>query len=233
MRVVVELAIIVVGVLIALAVDQWASDRAARKTELDYLHALSADLRSDSSLFTDVLIPIMGRAREALDDIGPVVRGEVPFPVDTIAFLQQVVTSTGSFTQLGVRTTFEELLSTGSLRLIRSSTLRSSLASYYESKGLQENRSAMRASGYPDVVRTFLPGDAFGPERSALAVVPELEIRVFGLQRAVNGVRSEVFIGAMNRHVNYLSVLRPALDRVNAALQATLFELHAMIEVRD
>ena len=140
--------VIVVGVLIALAVDQWASDRADRRAEMDYLHALSADLRSDSSLFVGTLIPIMGRAREAMDDMGPVLRGEVPVPVDTIAFLQQVVTSTGFFIQLGVRTTFDELLSTGSLRLIRSAELRFSLASYYESKRLAENRSAVRASGF-------------------------------------------------------------------------------------
>jgi len=220
--------VIVAGVLIALAVDQWASDRADRRAEMDYLHALAVDLRSDSSLFAGTLIPVMSRAREAMDDIGPVVRGAAPVPVDTIVFLQRVVTSSGFFIQLGVRTTFDELLSTGSLRLIQSSALRSSLASYYESKALLENRSAVRVSDYADVVRTLLPGQAYS---SALGV-PESEIRTYGVRRALNGIESDAFIGLMNDQINYLDVLGPALDRANDELQATLVELDGVIEAR-
>ncbi len=56
------------------------------------------------------------------------------------------------------------------------------------------------------------------------------EIRAFGVRRAVTGLRSEAFIGVMNRHINYLGVLGPSLDGVNAELQATLLALDALIE---
>jgi len=237
-----EFVVIVVGVLLALAVDQWASDRADRRAEMDHLQALAADLRSDSSVFVGTLIPVLGRAREAMDDIGPVVRGEAPVPVDTIAFLREVVWSTGFFIQLGVRTTFDELLSTGSLRLIQSAELRSSLASYYEVKRLTENRSVVRLGEYPDLVGTLVPGDAFsvdvpGPRGistvgGALAGGPESEIRAFGVRRAVTGIRSEPFITLMNGHINYLGVLGPVLMSVNDQLQATLIELDGVIEAR-
>ena len=228
-----EFAVIVVGVLVALAVDQWASDRGDRRAEIEYLNALSVDLRADSALFSDLLIPILDRAHNALIEIGPVVRRQVALPSDTLAFLRQVVASTGDFMQLGVRTTFDELLSTGSLRLIESSSLRSTLASYYESKRLQENRSAMRASGYARVVGTYLPGDAFPSELDVEGVIPDSTIRSAGVDRALAGIRSQEFVGAMTRHLNYLSVLRPALARVDAVLQSLLVELTAELETRS
>ena len=221
-----EFIVIVIGVLVALAVDQWASDRNDRASELEYLLALRVDLRGDSTMFADALVPIAVRADSVMVEIAPVVRGQAPVPLDTLGFLRGVVQSTGSFTRLGEHTTFDELLATGSLRLIESSSLRSSLVSYYASKDYLEDVTAYRASGYPDVVRSHLPGDPF------LAGPSDAAIRSFGVRDAIEAIRSEEFLGAMNRHGNYLEFMRPRLEAFGLTTDALLLEVTRELEAR-
>ncbi len=156
-RVMLEFLVIVVGVLVALAFDQWSSDRDDRVNEIAYLSALATDLSVDSTTYADLLIPEATRARSALAIISPVARGVASIPSDTNAFFRLVTTSTFNVTQFGTRrATFDELLATGNLQLIESATLRSSVVSYYETVSLTDNRSAARASGYPGIVRGYL-----------------------------------------------------------------------------
>lgn len=219
-----EFVVIVVGVLVALALDQAVSDRADRVSETEYLRALSLELREDSALFANGLVPILARADSALEAIGPVVRGSEPFPTDTLDFLRQVVTSSGQFTQLGVRSTIDELLATGSLRLIESSELRSAVVSYYEGKRVLENTSAIRISGYRDVVHAYLPGDAF------LGEVSDSSIRAVGVRRAVEALRTDEFARTMTRHGNYLVVIGPRLQRVQDAVEVLLPQVLTELE---
>ena len=82
-RMIGEFTIIVVGVLVALALDQWASSRADRVTEAEYLTALVADLEADEEFLSGAAIPLMALADSALEEVGPVSRGEAAFPVDS------------------------------------------------------------------------------------------------------------------------------------------------------
>jgi hypothetical protein len=65
-RAVSEFFVIVVGVLVALGVDSWASERADRTAEVEYLEQLATELRLDSALFAGFLMPNVIEARAAL-----------------------------------------------------------------------------------------------------------------------------------------------------------------------
>lgn len=223
-RLAAEFAVIVIGVLVALAVDQWVSARSDRVSEFEYVQALSRDVRADSTLFVTILLPVAVRADSAMTAIAPVVRGYAPFPADTLGFLRAVIASSGGFVQLGDRTTFDELLATGSLQVIEAAALRSSLVAYYAEKESVENFTAWRASGYADVVRAYLPGDPF------LEAPAEAEIRAYGLRRALDAVHSDDFARRMNRHANYLRFMRPRLERVTAQSEALLSQLRVELE---
>jgi hypothetical protein len=204
--------VIVVGVLVALGLENWVGHLSDRTSEIRYLSSLSEDLRLDSALFADRLLPRVARADSAIKKIAPVARGEAPVPADTIAFLRLVIASTASFSQLGTRSTFDELLATGSLQLVESPDIRSALVRYYGDKILAVNRTSTRLSGFAGLVRGHLPEAASGGLVDSEEVMEAEEaLRSYGVRQAVEAVRTPEFVQAMNRHISLLGLLRPML----------------------
>ena len=211
-RVFAEFAVIVFGVLVAFSVEDWGNERADRLLEEQYLDALATDLRVDSVNLATFHIPNLTRRLTALEAIWPVARGAAPVPVDTIGFLQEVARSHRTpFLTAGGRT-FEELLATGSLRLLESAELRSALVEYYRSRNVAAVRSQSRESGYADLVRAYLP-EAVGSSRVPIGdQESEALLRRFGVSEAVEAVRTAEFVRSMNQQFNYLYLIRPTLD---------------------
>jgi hypothetical protein len=213
-----EFVVIVVGVLAALAVDEWVATASDREAEGEYLEALLRDLDAEAEFFADSTGPLrlLTLADAALREVAPVARGTATFPVDTVGLLRQVITSrrTVAVASTG-NPTFEELISTGSLRLIRSAELRSSLIAYYSLAANIEARGLERSSGYAPVVRSLLPDDPLqGGD------VSETRIRSYGVERAAEAVREPEFVEALNRHAAYIQFLLPSFERLRAELDA-------------
>lgn len=204
-----ELIIIVVGVLAALAVDHWNSGRADRALEISYLDALLTDLRADSVEFADVLVPALAQKESGLSAIAPVVRGHAPVPEDTLQFLRMAALGgrLGGGPELGTSTTYEELVATGALRLIGSPSLRSRLVAHYRSLELGTMRIRMRTSGYPMLIHEYYPGEMRGAHTDSI-------VRIFGLLRAVEGLRSDRFNSVLNQEFNMLFFMRSTIDRL-------------------
>lgn len=125
-----QFAIIVVGVLVALAADRWNQDRQDRLTEAQYIGALIDDLEADTAAIAralDLVTNFVAHGRRVVqvlegadwagtpDDLARAVEYSLylPFP-DGFA-----------------RATFQDLQSTGNLGLIRSDSLRKTLTRYY------------------------------------------------------------------------------------------------------
>lgn len=126
-----EFFVIVLGVLVALAVDQWWSDREDRRVEAEYLSRIKEDIASDIESFRrlEEIFAIKEEVTTNLRDypdsdllsMSPdelsrnlVFSGFVAFPDST-------------------STTFDELVSTGRFALIQSIELRDALSQYYSS----------------------------------------------------------------------------------------------------
>ncbi|HSM03811.1 MAG TPA: hypothetical protein VK858_04290, partial [Longimicrobiales bacterium] len=181
-----EFIVIVVCVLMALAVDEWARASSDRTIEREYLEALVRDLDAEVEFLTAFPTGVLPLelADSALAEVGPVARGTAPFPADTIAFLRQVIASrrTVAIASAG-KPTFEELISAGSLRLIRSASLRSMLIAYYSLATNIEARGRERDSGYAPLLRSLLPDDPVNGSN-----VDEVEIREYGVRAAAQAV---------------------------------------------
>ena len=230
-RVLGEFVVIVVGVLVALSLENWTADRADRVTELTYLDALGRDLRRDSALLTNLFVPGSVRSGSDFADIAPILRGEAAVPIDTIGFLRQVIGTSRTPIQVGSRTTYEELLATGSLRLIESPNVRSAIVGYYERKRSTESRAADRSSGYADLVRSHLPEFVSGS--ASAAATPEASeqlIRSFGVERAIGALHTQEFVEAMNRHINYNDLVRPLLASMLDYVEALLTLIDGEVE---
>lgn len=124
-----EIAIVVVGVLLAVAADRWNTARQDRDSAEAYLQELEADLRSD----TAALGAEIGRAeyREAAARLILSVVFEGATIDDPADFVLRVVNAATYGEPVQARETFDDLVQTGRLGLIRDSALRRKLTEYY------------------------------------------------------------------------------------------------------
>ena len=116
-----ELVVVVLGILIALSLDDYMSYRKDRAVAIDYVQRLHCSALADLNYFQDVWQPRLELKHRALGAILPVVRGDEPVPDDTHAFLRQVglggIWGTGAGTFIA-DDVFQDLVSTGNLRLM-------------------------------------------------------------------------------------------------------------------
>jgi hypothetical protein len=140
----------VVSILLAFGIQAWWEGRGDAEVYADYVSRFESDLRQDTALLS-YLTEGMGRKRAALEALrdSP---GEVDLPS---ALLQAEQFGWGQFTFSG--TTFEDLRSTGNLRLIGDSQLRAALVDYYELWGFEQGRISSRRSDLPALVFKLLP----------------------------------------------------------------------------
>jgi len=194
-----ETLIIVLGVLIAFAINDYWSDRNDRELELQYLMRLHSNLKGDEEWaknYVENSIPIK---MAALDAIAPVVRGKQPVPEDVEDFLNNV-TLGGiggvSPTYFVIETTFDDLTATGNLRLIRDVELRNKFNIYYIAFGANYARVLARTTGYSKYVHSILPAEKrqdFNMEA----------IEEFGAQRAIDRILSTEFEDLLGQEYNY------------------------------
>jgi hypothetical protein len=220
-----EFVVIVISVLVALALDQWAATRADRVSEREYLAALVADLEADAAYLSDLVMPLVLLADSALKEVGPVSRGVTEVPIDTIAFLRRVVSSRRTIAQLPSSPTFDELISTGALRIIESARLRSSLVLYYDHMRAMGDRGQERSSGYAPIVRGHLPDD---PESGSN--LSEADLRAYGVRQAVEAIRTPEFAEALNRHFAYVQFFLSEVPLLQAQLESVRLQAETELD---
>jgi hypothetical protein len=193
-----ETLVVVLGVLIALGLNDYWTDRQERGLELQYLKRIHEDVSTDAEVIDLWFGDGLQRKLQALDAIAPVVRGEVPVPGDVDSFLRNVVTAGHggtSATRWVTTTTIEDLKSTGNLRLIRDVDLRGNIARYYNDMERLFIRSRDRRTGYTAFVFSQLP--VGHDDELNLAAVKD-----FGPDRAVERFRSIEFQDLLNQEYN-------------------------------
>ena len=126
-----ELGLIVVGILLALAIDQWREDQADEAAELESLQLLGRDLGEVSSQleeYVNVVDNTSSSAARVFDALsGP--RGEIDEAATSDFMLALILRRTVRLP----RAAYTDLLSTGNLRIIRDSELRDAIVQFYES----------------------------------------------------------------------------------------------------
>jgi hypothetical protein len=124
-----EFVVIVVGVLMALWVDQLREARANAELEVEYLRSLVIDLEADLAQF-DSTEAWMRRSENAAATVLALYEGSPP--TDDVADLVAAVETAGwQYFPSITRNTIDDLRATGNLRLIRDPALRRAIASYY------------------------------------------------------------------------------------------------------
>ena len=124
-----EFVVIVVGVLMALWVDQLREARVNAELELEYVESLLTDLEADLVQF-DSTEAWMRRSEANAATVLALYRGSPPTD-DPADLVLAVETAGWQYHPSITRNTIDDLRSTGNLRLIRDPALRRAISSYY------------------------------------------------------------------------------------------------------
>jgi hypothetical protein len=122
-----EIGIIVIGVLIALAVDRWKESRRDRALERHYLKGLENDLKHDRLRLETYLREIQ-EALDATKTVLRIIRGEPPPKSEILG--REVVRAGYGHEPVYALATYTELVH-GNLHLIRSESLKRQVVEYY------------------------------------------------------------------------------------------------------
>jgi hypothetical protein len=224
-----ETLIIVLGVLIAFAVNDYWSDQQDRELELEYLKRVHTDLKRDEAWVSDYNEGPMKAKFEALDAITPVVRGREPVPDDVETFLVNVTRGGigGASPYYFVNTTtFDDLKATGNLRLILDTDIRGELSAYYNLYENNHRRTVERKTGYFMFVHTILPAEL----RQDLSIEA---INDFGVERALEKILSHEFRDLLNQEYNFGIFLRGLYAQYAEASSALAEEVDAHIRALE
>ena len=196
-----EFVIIVFGVLVALAVDQWWEDRQDKATERQYLARLQADLQADMEELDRFAGIFEIKARMVKDLRDQTV--ETLLSRDPSLLMRDLVFSSYSRLPALRSTTFDELLSTGRLALIGDVALRAELSRYYTRYALLSGILAEPLGDYLRLLQVSLPGELFFEWRLSNELTdPEALARGLETLLAAPGLA-----GAANSEITYAASL--------------------------
>lgn len=130
-QVVLELALLVVGILIALAVDGWMDDHRDARAERQYLELMVHELDRDLEMLGEYFDFEERQIEDGILAYRALREGVAPEDRDAVA--TALTRLTARRTLRFNRSTYTEILSTGNLRLIRNARLRDRIVGLYES----------------------------------------------------------------------------------------------------
>ena len=148
-----EILLVVIGILIALSINNWNEEQKSNKAEIRYINDLIKDLKNDSIMLDgiDDYLRIKSRSKEKLT---PVILGEVD-QLDSMSFyFERQWSVTRKFTPTTI--TIEELKNSGNLNVIRDVALRREIVALYngysdeefsEDMFIQQNRLLLSLAG--------------------------------------------------------------------------------------
>ena len=225
-RLVAEFLVVVLGVVVALGVDEWRETLTERAEESLYYERLAEDLAADIANWEQLVLlltpkdealagiqqwmlepspPDQHRLQELAQDLamGAVYSGSVPPPR---------------------RSTYEELLSTGKIAVIRDPRLRAALIDYHFAFDNLFVRVSSRTTGYEKLVYSLVPREIRGTgDNFARSDLRESELR-----SVAQGVREADELGpALVAERNRTGFLRSQFEAMINRAQALMEQANA------
>ena len=173
-----EFFLIVIGVLAALAVDGWVEERDNARMERDYLQRLSEDVQENISIFRLMLEDWEASQKAAVDLLRVLeVPGSRPSAAGLLAAVARAATTNTGPPQ---DASFQDVSSTGNLRLITDMGLRTALVRYFGYEIWAGRPSMDRLDlRFRTFAREYLPERWIGESRDLCpSTIPALECTV-------------------------------------------------------
>ena len=126
-----ELVIIVIGILIAVQVDNWMTRSRNIESVQNYLVRVSTDIEGDLEIFASEIRWMAQRQQKADQLLDLIENGEKP-PADSVLAEMIDLVRAGPKNRDLLRSTYLDLLNTGAFELMADEELRRAIIGYYE-----------------------------------------------------------------------------------------------------
>ena len=145
-----ELLIVIAGVLIALAIDQWNDDRLERLEEINAITGILADLEGDLRS-ANRMLEYIAEKENSLLRVREVLAGDGR--IDSTAFLNDIVVGAnfGWNQRPTRRSTHDNLIGSGKLGIISDQTIAYKITGYYRHFEGTSDRIDERETEYPEL----------------------------------------------------------------------------------
>jgi hypothetical protein len=160
-----EIVLVVIGILIAVQINNWNENRKDSILEKEYLTRLLEDIKFDISWSNTYILGRYKRKVESLEKGKAYYQGNYVIK-DTLQFLKDIGYG-GVFGNVSWnlnKNTYNELISTGNLRKIESGTLRTKIVNYYETTNANLKTSKNYISGYIPFINSFTAFNTNNPD---------------------------------------------------------------------
>ena len=148
-----EIVLVVIGILIALQINNWNENRMDKKKEQTYLVNLKKDIAKDIDFLEQYVLDRYPKKVEVLEKAKAFYQGRHKIK-DTISFLNDVGYGNvfGNVNFAFSNTTYDQLVSTGDFNVIQSDSLKASILNYYRILNATSAVSKQKPTGYKKYV---------------------------------------------------------------------------------
>ncbi len=205
-----EIILVVLGILIALQINNWNTKQIDKNTERGYIEDIKKDLSQDTSFFNSNFYSLVDRKTSALRKVKNHLT-KAPSKLDTFDFLNEVGLA-GLFGKRELvlnNSTYAELLSTGNFRVISDKELRKKIINYYNLCDIMLSTIRQQRTTYSDFVNSIR---AFNPKepRRIEEVDQLLAIRTIKM-------RNDEFLRLLNQELTFAYNLEVLTERIKDA----------------
>ena len=153
-----EIVLVVIGILIALSINNWNQKRIESFKENTYLLYIQKEVSGNLSINKRVVINRMDDKIEGLKLAKRFCENDLEI-VDTLKLLNKI-TYGGVFSGghiLGLRNYYDELLSTGKLQLIKNDSIKNAISAYYGRVDYYNDRAKIYSTRFSNYTAELRP----------------------------------------------------------------------------
>lgn len=215
-----EIVLVVIGILIALSINNWNQDRIDRQTERKYLINIKREIQSNA------------RVNQALieDRMTSKIQGlllakeycEKRFTVsDTLDFLNRISFGgvfSGGFL-FGEESAYNELINTGNLQLIENDSIKDEIANYYGFITAYNERSKIHSGRYSSYTSELRPFDPENP--SFISRYDQIEM--------IKALQSNAFRKLVDLELSYAYKIREYVEDIKSIGSKTIQSIDGVL----
>lgn len=224
-----EIFLVMVGILLALQVNNWNQNRLNSIKELAYLERLQYDLQADTAMLAEFIKAVEYKSRF----LKSILKEDLTKFHHLKGLTHDIFISRFSSPPVSTDNTFQEMKSTGSLGLLKDESLKKSIFNYY--RYIQNRTLALQTqfSDWPKIISQMIPGEGQIFDVSALVntrpVFPKTEETAL-IQKLLNN--REVLAPHINAELQYASKQHVSFFELQVYANDLLLKLNKAVENR-
>ena len=215
-----EIVLVVIGILIALQVNNWNQDRIAKKDAEIFLDRLKQDLLNERTVLNE-RVKYYSKVHQHAKNVANTLSNQP----DSLGsqFLIDAYQASQIWMYRNLRDTYDELISTGNIKLIPNKDLRKRIGLYYDETDVYI-KIWYKETHYRDLVRSYIPFDVQEKIGKACEIWTEIDQEIGG-NAIIDDCKPNLTEGEIQRSV--------ALFKHNKLIQNNTLLLAANRQISD